>query len=265
MNFARLLLVFLLCSAPAPAAAAELSKIDRTIAKEPTYQSKPKYCLLVFGLDAKTKVWLVLDGDVLYVDCNGNGDLTGAEKKVRREKARGQVPGNFACGDVVQADGKTTCRGLTVSGSPEEGEMWVAINLDGKHEQTASVDANGYLQFADSPILAPTVHFDGPLTMDLVPQYLEITQIATAVEKGNAVEIIRERTVRAILPKFVRGAENTDLRVAVGTVGRGKGTFARIHHKDLPAGLHPVAEFEFPNRDPAKGPIKINLALTHRC
>jgi len=263
MSFFRLLLVLLFCSAPATAA--ELSKIDRTIAKEPKYQSKPKYCLLMFGPDAKTKVWLVLDGDVLYVDRNGNGDLTGEEKKVRRGKARGQVPGNFACGDVVQADGKTTGTVLTVSGSPEEGEMWVAINLDGKHEQIASVDANGYLQFADSPILAPIVHFDGPLTMDLVPQYLEITQTATAVDKGNAVEIIRERTVRAILPKFVRGAENTDLRVAVGTVGRGKGTFARILHKDVPKGLHPVAQFEFPHRDPAKGPIKINLALTHRC
>jgi hypothetical protein len=28
---------------------ADLTKIDRTIAKEPAYKSKPKYCLLVFG------------------------------------------------------------------------------------------------------------------------------------------------------------------------------------------------------------------------
>jgi hypothetical protein len=55
---------------------ADLTKIDRTIAKEPAYRSKPKYCLLVFGPEAKTRVWLVLDGDTLYVDRNGNGDLT---------------------------------------------------------------------------------------------------------------------------------------------------------------------------------------------
>src|SRR5262249_50065817 len=55
---------------------ADLTKIDRTIAKEPAYKSRPKYCLLVFGPEAKTRVWLVLDGDRLYVDRNGNGDLT---------------------------------------------------------------------------------------------------------------------------------------------------------------------------------------------
>ena len=46
----------------APAAAADLSKIDRTIRKEPVYLSKsPKYCLLVFGPKAETRVLLVLD------------------------------------------------------------------------------------------------------------------------------------------------------------------------------------------------------------
>ena len=43
------------------AGAADLSKVDRTIKKEPVYQSKPKYCLLVFGPKADTRVWLVLD------------------------------------------------------------------------------------------------------------------------------------------------------------------------------------------------------------
>ncbi len=62
---------------PVQAWAVDYAKIDRTIAKRPTYQSKaPKYCLLVFGPEADTRVWLVLDGEVLYVDRNGNGDLT---------------------------------------------------------------------------------------------------------------------------------------------------------------------------------------------
>src|SRR5437016_992999 len=64
-----------------PARAVDLTKIERTIAKEPAYQGKAKYCLLVFGAEAKTCVWLVLDGDILYVDRNGNGDLTEANKR----------------------------------------------------------------------------------------------------------------------------------------------------------------------------------------
>ena len=57
--------------------AGDLTKIDRTIAKEPAYQSKsPSYALLVFGPEAKSRAWVVLDGDFLYVDRNCNGDLT---------------------------------------------------------------------------------------------------------------------------------------------------------------------------------------------
>src|SRR3954465_7111954 len=78
----------------AAAPAADLTRIDRTLKKEPVYQSKsPKYGLLVFGPKAETRVWLVLDigdelaaGDgsktFLYVDRDGDGDLTGLGKKV---------------------------------------------------------------------------------------------------------------------------------------------------------------------------------------
>jgi len=59
-----------------PSPAVDLTMIDRSIAKEPAYKSKPKYCLLVFGQEAKHRVWVVLDGDVVYIDRNGNGDLT---------------------------------------------------------------------------------------------------------------------------------------------------------------------------------------------
>lgn len=60
----------------APLRAADLAAIDKTIGNEPTYRDKPRYCLLVFGAEAKTKVWMVEDGRTLYVDRNANGDLT---------------------------------------------------------------------------------------------------------------------------------------------------------------------------------------------
>src|SRR2546428_3351574 len=83
MKIHTLLAAALLVLAPF-AQAADLAKIERTIAKEPAYQTKtPKYCLLVFGLDARTRVWLVQDGDTLYVDRNGDGDLTGDGKRVK--------------------------------------------------------------------------------------------------------------------------------------------------------------------------------------
>src|SRR5437762_1445801 len=70
------LATWLLLVGPSTAGPVDLSRIDRTLGKEPAYQSRPKYCLLVFGPEAKARVWLVLAGDTLYVDKNGNGDLT---------------------------------------------------------------------------------------------------------------------------------------------------------------------------------------------
>src|SRR5580704_10070655 len=62
----------------------DLRRIDRRIAKEPKYHFQPHYALLVFGPNAEHRSWLVVDGDgteansgrVLYLDRNGNGDLT---------------------------------------------------------------------------------------------------------------------------------------------------------------------------------------------
>src|SRR5262249_48823097 len=44
--------------------------------REPKYRNEPRYALLVFGPKRETRVWMVLDGTTLYVDRNGNGDLT---------------------------------------------------------------------------------------------------------------------------------------------------------------------------------------------
>lgn len=73
-----------------PARPADLQQVERKIVKEPAYQSKaPRYCLLVFGPEAKDKVWLVQDGDVLYVDRNGDGDLTEEGNRVQRKEGEG--------------------------------------------------------------------------------------------------------------------------------------------------------------------------------
>ena len=91
-------------TAQLPGYATDLSKIDRTIGKEPAYQSKPKYCLVVFGPEAKTRVWLVLDGDVLYVDRNGDGDLTANDERFPKK----WVPGGtvYGVGTIPTHDGR---------------------------------------------------------------------------------------------------------------------------------------------------------------
>src|SRR5262245_56560699 len=70
-----------------PGLGVDLAKVDRTIAKQPAYHTKaPKYGLLVFGPEAKSRAWVVLDGDFLYVDRNCNGDLTEAGERLLLKK-----------------------------------------------------------------------------------------------------------------------------------------------------------------------------------
>src|ERR1043165_1714369 len=85
------------------AAANELKHVDRTIAKEPAYKGKPKYGLLVFDRDGKERAWFVHDGDTLYVDRKGNGDLTDPKNKIASTPTPGLADGDtyqFEVGDV---------------------------------------------------------------------------------------------------------------------------------------------------------------------
>jgi hypothetical protein len=244
------------------ATAADLSTIDRTVAKEPAYKSKPWYCLLVFGQEAKTKVWLVLDGDVLYVDRNGNGDLTEEGERVPRTDAHKTGTSSefvfremhyYRAGDITEQGGlKYT--GLTlVHGvpnknfvpSPETAEEWnvllkrhpegvpgsVRILIDGKYSQNAGPP------FADRPQDAPIIHFNGPLRLE--------------PEDGSVL---------------TRGAKPGELQVRLGTPGLGKKyAFAARTYQGVPEDIHPLAEIEFPNKHAGGKPITIRVKLEQRC
>src|SRR5215213_476602 len=75
----------------------DLARVDRAIRKEPAYVARdPLYGLALFGQKAEKRVWLVLDKskpdaagyDVLHIDRNADGDLTGPGEQI---KAEGEV------------------------------------------------------------------------------------------------------------------------------------------------------------------------------
>src|SRR5215203_5520050 len=116
MRFLVLVLMFAACG---PACAADLAKVDRTIKKEPKYTGQPRYCLLVFGAQANHRVWLVQDGGTLYVDRNGNGDLTETGEKVpalKRDEGDSEGGFRFEVGEL-KVGGKTH-KGLEVGVMP---------------------------------------------------------------------------------------------------------------------------------------------------
>src|SRR5262245_38251640 len=78
----RLLLLVLLGlgACAVDARAGDLARIDRTITKEPAYNARPQYCLVALGPAPQDRAWLVLDGETLYVEAKGSGDITQAER-----------------------------------------------------------------------------------------------------------------------------------------------------------------------------------------
>jgi hypothetical protein len=250
----------------APSFAVDLTKVDRTIVKEPSYKSKPKYCLLVFGPEAKTRVWLVQDGDTLYVDRDGNGDLTAPGKKVEAEKQKGEDDGGFAFKAGEIREGSLVHKDLNVfvskidhlakqddmakgflAKNPKargyyimvETEMpgWHGSGVGGRVRQRAFyLDANGVLQFADKPQEAPIVHFGGPWQISLFGAH-----------------------------KLTIGRE-TDVVLGVGSPGIGPGTTTWIDYDGvIPEKVYPTVEVTYTPKQAGAAPITERYELKRRC
>jgi hypothetical protein len=139
-------------------AAPNLIKLKRTLAKEPVYKTRPQYCLLVFGAEADFRVWLVQDGETLYVDRDGNGDLTEPGEQVAWNSK------DCIAGLVTSPDGKGRYRlslrkystGIRLTAVTEGKQRFLVGDPD--------VEA---LVFADHPSEAPVAHIGGPLAIDL--------------------------------------------------------------------------------------------------
>jgi len=205
--------------------ATDLSRIDRTVAREPAYQSDgARYALLVFGPKANTRVWLVMDGDTLYVDRNGNGDLT------EPGEALSVSAGAFDIGAITEADGTRHSSVRVLRG---RGHVRLRARIHGLGTHYVGEDPGEPLQFGYRAEEAPIVHFGGSLTM---------------------------RFYHAP-PDLVAG-KRTAVNVMIGTEGLGKGTFASLDcGVVLDGDAAPVADIAFPHKDPRRGPILVRIRV----
>src|SRR5260370_16455107 len=161
MRFSVLLPVLVgLAFGAAPVRAVDLSKIDRAIAKEPTYRSKtPLYSLLVFGPNATTRVWVVLDETDLYVDTNGDGDLTVATKRFPKDGE------GFKPFEITDRDGKERYK-ITSIGVPrteDKKRVFLMVSMEGVGKYNQYCDSTPAGRLRDAPVS----HFHGPLRLGL--------------------------------------------------------------------------------------------------
>jgi hypothetical protein len=189
----------------------DLAKTDRRIAREPSYTAKrPLYGLYVFGPQAATRVWAVLDTsgegkaeyDVLYFDRNANGDLTEPGERL-------SGPGSFTIGDFKDPATGDVHKDLTLSRRPD-GSVFLRMKWKGKEPVMGGYaeDPGPYCRFAESaekaPILWPGA--EGPLGFQ-----------------------------RWIFEKEFPIGGSGDARVFLGHPGVGPNTFCGVTQEFLPA------------------------------
>jgi hypothetical protein len=218
------------------------------------------------GTETIKAVWLVLDGTTLYVDRNGNGDLTEAGDKVEADAHPGEDSDvrHFAAGDIragprthkaltvvvggldrlAAGDGlakaflarNPTARAYSISAELEV-PGWKGAGVGGRVLQAApGIDVNGVLQFTDRPGDAPVIHFGAPLQVTLYGQ-----QVLT-----------RDR--------------ETDVFVGLATPGLGPGTSAYVSYENiLPETAFPTLDVTYPVARPGEPPVRQRYELKQRC
>lgn len=201
-------------------------KIKRSIKKEPAYQSSPRYCLMLLGTEPTTSVWLVLDGDVLYADLNGNGDLTEPEDRLNPQK-RGKDTHVFKVDSIRDRSGRT------------HKDFFLSVERDGQWQLQIDVDESTRQRaFIDEPAKklkqARIVHFGGPLKMRL----------------WRAKKLTLSR------------AKPTKLGALIVTQ-YGDVEFTYVT-KGVPDFLYPIAEITFASKSPKGKPITVKFPLKKR-
>ncbi|HVK17892.1 MAG TPA: hypothetical protein VM533_13165 [Fimbriiglobus sp.] len=239
--------------------AADLSKIDRTITKEPAYATKaPRYCLLVFGPEAKFRSWVVLDGDSAYADRNGNGDLTDDGAPAKRKDSE------FDLGEL--RDGDRVHKFLSVA-SQDLADLASVIPDTHAARETLAKDPKARAYRLSADVAAPgrgkgrVLQVVGPFDPYGVFQFAARSKDAPVVWLGGPLQV----SLYASKPTL-RLARSLDLMLAVGTPGVGPGSFASVGYDDLiPKDAHPVAEFAFSGAKPGDPPVRERYELKQRC
>lgn len=228
-----------------PARGVDYDAVDRAIGKEPGYTGAPQYALLLFGREAKLRVWAVLDGDTLHLDRNADGDLIDEGERFEKiEQARG-------C-ELADPDGKTRYVIESLSkyedGEPGEQHLMAFIDIEGPIAYGQYCD----VKLTDAAKSANVAHFHGPLTAGPIT-------VNFKVPEGYSL---------------VKGDSPTDLRMMVGTLSAKHHCWVvvRSHHDvdgtDTYAfrkGVCPEVDVEFPSASPGDPPLKRTYKLEEFC
>jgi hypothetical protein len=202
--------------------------VDRTIRKQPSYTStKPLYGLALFGERGEKRVWFVLDKsdaqgeqyDVLYLDRNADGDLTGPGKRFTLKEGKFDL-GNFT---DPATGAKHTAFQLRVD-KGDNPDVMISLRWKGDLKFGGGYPENpetGYMKLATKPADAPVIWVNADPPFRFQRWY------------GRELEI----------------DGSSDLKVFLGQPGSGRSTFFGAQTHFLPDAEVVKATLIFRDRD----------------
>lgn len=221
--------------------AVDYGAVPRPLLKEPDYRAdSPEYALLLFGARADLRVWMVLDRDAVYLDRNGDGDLT-------------QDGERFAS--------TNDCRNVTIT-SPD-GARYVITSVS--RIETEIKDQQERLLIVNVDLPGPPAfrQYCGVVLQDSAAK----THLA---HFGGPLRVLPGSGDGAPGPEHVlRIGEDVELDVIFGTVDEKSGCWTVVQVEQggkpaFPEGVFPSVDIEFPARGGGP-PIKQTFSLSQFC
>jgi hypothetical protein len=237
-------------------------------AKEPKYVKEPRYALLAFGVKREQRVWMVLDGTTLYVDRNGNGDLTEPGERLEplplRISARGPTyagPGSHTHFDIfeftVQAGATGTSkfqlhhwiRAETFTPETDFDKLWHAKWLKLRWESSTLWRKEGQGQ-GQTPLL-------------FMPKPADAQVCALDAPPTIVVRLPDHQVLK-------RGAADNDVAFCIAVNGRPPRGVERAFHnplttREVPETAHLEVEIEYPAKTANSEPLRRKHLLKERC
>jgi hypothetical protein len=212
-------------------------------------RSKPLYAQVVFGPEARLRVWFILDGYTLYLDRSG-GDMPR-----RAERLPGPTgPSQLRDCKIHLADPDGRTRYIITKVSPiytrqavqrgEQQELYLDVTITGPVGYLQS----GSVRMADRPELAGIGHLHGPLTVapwpakNLPPLRFDIGGTPT-----NVYAVVTTQQ------------SNGDSWIAIRSEN------AERNGPAFPTSVFPMLDVEFPSKVAGGPPVRHRFALNEPC
>jgi hypothetical protein len=215
-----------------------VSHFDRTIIKEPTYQSTPKYGLIALGNSGDVKVWMVEDGKRLFVDKNANGDLTDDGPPIEPSNVR-DLGGNrwdfdYLLDAIMPTNGSKHTHFVLRrwNYNDKEDSYGLSLSVDDKMPMYAGWFGTFWSTNHET---APVIHFGGPFTPKLLRR-----------------------------KEFTLGETQQRLSLCFINPGSGPGAESRLSIDALPRMVVPELNIEWPTAG-GGAPLRTTYELTQRC